>query len=136
MPKMRSPPMPESRQGSARDLAPSFVMISTSSNLPPLRILSTDPSELSMAMKFSRSPVSMLLSLLLLQVQPLRNAEFGFQPEPYLKTFSRGHHQIYAIHPNTLFHPGMMVCNQVIPLPTFQTRYALSVVFQAITIVN
>src|SRR3954467_12102221 len=32
MPKMRSPPMPESRQGSARDLAPSFVMISTSLN--------------------------------------------------------------------------------------------------------
>src|SRR3954465_7664507 len=28
--KMRSPPMPESRQGSARDLAPSFAMISTS----------------------------------------------------------------------------------------------------------
>ena len=78
----------------------------------------------------------MLLSMPLLPVQPLRNAEFGFQPEPYLKTFFRGHHQIYAIHLNTLFHPEMMVCNQVIPLPAVQTGYALSVVFQAITIVN
>src|ERR1041385_2972473 len=31
-------PMPESRQGSVRDLAPSFAMISTSLNWPPLRI--------------------------------------------------------------------------------------------------
>jgi hypothetical protein len=78
----------------------------------------------------------MLLSLLLLQVQPLRNAEFGFQPEPYLKTFCRDQPPIYAIHPNTLFHPGMMVCSQAILLPAIQTGYALSVVFQAITIVN
>src|SRR3954468_7941446 len=115
MPKMRSPPMPESRQGSARDLAPSSVMISTSSNLPPLRIYSTDPSELSMAMKCSKSLASMLLSLPLHQVQPLRNAEFGFQLVPYLKNFFRGHHPIYAIHLNTLFLPGLMVCSQVIP---------------------
>src|SRR3954470_5344639 len=128
MPQMRSPLMPESRQGSARDLAPSFVMISTSLNLPPLRIYSTDPSELSMAMKFSRSLASMLLSLLLLQVQPLRGVEFGFQPVPYLKTFSRGHHQMYAIHLNTLFHLGMMVCNQVIPLPAIQAGYDSCVV--------
>ena len=38
------------------------------------------------------------------------------QPVPYLKTFSRGHHPIYAIHLNTLFHLGMMVCNQVLLL--------------------
>src|SRR3954467_14641177 len=120
MPKMRSPPVPESRQGSVRDLDPSFAMISTSLNLPPLRILSTDPSELSMAMKCSKSLASMLLSLLLHQVQPLRNAEFGFQLVPYLKTFFRGHHQIYAIHLNTLFHPGMMWCNQVTPPPVVQ----------------
>src|SRR3954466_12095607 len=121
MPKMRSPSMSESRQGSVRDLDPSFDMISTSLNLPPLRIYSTDPSELSMAMKFSKSLASMLLSLLIFQVQPLRNDEFGFQLLPYLKTFFRGHHQIYAIHLNTLFHPGMMVCDQVIPLPAIHT---------------
>src|SRR4051812_23511110 len=69
----------------------------------------------------------MLLSLLLLQVQPLGNAEFGFQPVPYLKTFSRGRHQIYAILLNTLFHPGIMLCNQVIPLLAIQTGYASSV---------
>lgn len=72
LPKMRLPPMPESRKGSARDLAPSFVMTSTSSNLPPLRISSTDPSELSMAMKFSKSLASMLLSLPLLPVHALK----------------------------------------------------------------
>src|SRR3954471_9390839 len=87
----------------------------------------------SMAVKCSKSVASILLSLLLLQVQPLGNAEFGFQPEPYLKTFFRGHHQMYAIHLNTLFHLGMMMCNQVIPLPVFHTWYASSVVFQAIT---
>src|SRR3954465_828079 len=128
MPKMRSPPMPESRQGSVRDLAPSFAMISTSSNLPPLWIWSTDPLELSMAMKCSKSLASMLLSMPLLQVQPLRNAEFGFQPVPYLKTFSRGHHRIYAIHLNTLFLPGMMMCNQVILLPAVQAGYVSRVV--------
>src|SRR3954462_11460317 len=89
-----------------------------------------------MAMKFSKSLASMLLSMSLYQVQPLGNAEFGFQQEPYLKTFFRGHHQIYAIHLKTLFHPGMMVCNQVIPRPAIQTGYVLSVVFQAITFVN
>ena len=78
----------------------------------------------------------MLLSLLLRLVQPLRNAEFGFQPVPYLNTFFRGHHPIYAIHLNTLFHPGMMVCNQVVPSPAIQTGYVSSVVFQAITFVN
>src|SRR3954467_4948108 len=68
-------------------------------------------------MKFSRNLASILLSLPLLLVQPLRNAEYGFQPVPYIKTFFRGHRPIYAIHPNTLFLPRMMVCNQVILLP-------------------
>src|SRR3954466_13262374 len=86
-----------------------------------------------MAMKFSKSLASMLLSLLPLQVQPLRNAEFGFQPEPYLQTFFRCHHQIYAIHLNTLFHPGMMVCNQVTPPPAIQAGCVSRVVSQAIT---
>src|SRR4051812_49210600 len=99
--------MPESRQGSVRDLSPSFVTISTSLNLPPLRIYSTDPSELSMAKKCSKNLASMLFSLLLLQVQPLRNVEFGFQLVSYPKTFFRGHHPIYAIHLNTFFLPGM-----------------------------
>src|SRR4051812_1052770 len=136
MPKMRSPPMPDSRQGSVRYLALSFAMISTSLNLPPLRIKSTDPSELSMAMKCSKSLANMLLSLLLLQVQPLRNTEYGFQLVPYLKTFFRGHHPIYAIHLNTLFLPGMMVCNQVILLPAIQAGCVSSVVCQAITFIN
>src|SRR3954467_8628665 len=91
---------------------------------------------MSMATRCSKSLASMLLSLLPLQVQPLINDEFGFQQDPYLKTFFRGHHQIYAIHLNTLFLPGMMVCNQVIPRPAIQTGYVLSVVFQAITFVN
>ena len=78
----------------------------------------------------------MLLSFPLLQVQPLGNAEFGSQPVPYLKTFFRGYHPMYAIHLNTLFLPGMMLCNQVIPLPAVQAGYVLSVVCQAITFVN
>src|SRR3954471_1986615 len=85
-----------------------------------------------MAMKFSRSLASMLVSLLLLPVQPLRNVEFGFQPVPYLKTFFRGHHPIYAIHLNTLFHPGMMVCNQVLLLLEIQAGCVSSVVCQAV----
>src|SRR4051812_34553767 len=51
------------------------------------------------------------------------------------QTFFRGHYPIYSIHLNTLFHPGMMVCNQVILLLTVQIGYASSVVFQAITFV-
>src|ERR1041385_5974374 len=121
MPKMRSPLMPESRQGSVRDLAPSFAMISTSLNFPPLRIWSTYPSKLSMAMKCSKSLASMILSLLLLLVQPLRNAEFGFQLVPYLQTFFIGHRPLYAIHLNTIFHPGMMVCTQAILFLAIQT---------------
>ena len=70
----------------------------------------------------------MLLSMPLLQVQPLGNVEFGSQPVLYLKTFSRGHHQMYANHPNTLFLPGMMLCNQVIPLPAVQAGYVSRVV--------
>src|SRR3954466_9755153 len=86
-----------------------------------------------MAMKFSKSLASMLLSLLLLPVQPLINAEFGFQPLPYHKTFFRGHHPIYAIHPNTLFLPGMMVCTKEILPPAVHAGYVSSVVCQAIT---
>src|SRR3954464_546184 len=89
-----------------------------------------------MAMKCSKSLASMLLSLLLLQVQPLRNAGYGFQLVPYLKTFFRGHHPIYSIHLNTLLLPGMMVCNQVLLLPEIQARCVSSVVCQAITFVN
>src|SRR3954466_9077279 len=88
---------------------------------------------MSMPIKFSRSLASMLLSLILLQVQPLRNAEFGFQLVTYLKTFFRGHHPIYAMHLNTLFLPGKMVCNQVILLPTIQAGCVSHVVWQAIT---
>src|SRR4051812_4394568 len=40
----------------------------------------------------------------------------------------RGHHQLYAIHPNTLFLPGMMLCNQVTPPPTIQAGCASRVV--------
>src|SRR3954468_1901646 len=86
-----------------------------------------------MAMKFSKSLASMLLSKPFHQVQPLGNAEFGFQPEPYLKTFFRGHHQTYAIHLNTLFHTGMMWCNQVTPTPVVQAECVSRVVWQAIT---
>src|SRR3954468_19971488 len=86
-----------------------------------------------MSMKCSKSLASMPVSLLLLQVQPLRNAKYGFQLVPYLKTFFRGHHPIYAIHLNTLFLPGMMVCNQVILLPAIQAGCVSSVVCQAIT---
>src|SRR4051812_31076975 len=81
-----------------------------------------------MEMKCSRSLASMLVSLLLLLVQSLRNVEFGFQLVSYLKTFFRGHHPIYAIHLNTLFLLGMMVCNQIILLPAIQAGCVSSVV--------
>src|SRR4051812_46264677 len=86
-----------------------------------------------MAMKCPKSLASMLLSLLLLLVQPLRNAEYGFQLVPYLKTFFRDHHPIYAIHLDTLLLPGMMVCNQLILLPAIQAGCVSRVVRQAIT---
>src|ERR1041385_5326308 len=86
-----------------------------------------------MTMECSKSLASMLLSLLLIQVQPLRNVKFGFQLVPYLKTFFRGHHPIYAIHLNTLFLPGMMVCNQIILLSAIQAGCVSHVVCQAIT---
>src|ERR1044071_9814358 len=60
-------------------------------------------------------------------------AEFGFQPVPYLKTFFRGHHPIYVIHLNTLYLPGMMVCNQVPLFPAIQAGCVSRVVCQAIT---
>src|SRR3954465_13530659 len=52
-----------------------------------------------MAMNCSKSLASMLVSLLLLQVQPLRNVEYGSQLGPYPKTFFRDHHPIYICHP-------------------------------------
>src|SRR3954471_2081011 len=86
-----------------------------------------------MAMKFSKSLTSMLLSSLYLPGQSLGNDEFGFQLVPYLKTFFRGHHPVYAIHLNTLFLPGMMVCNRVILLLEIQAGCVSRVGWQAIT---
>src|ERR1041385_2511091 len=86
-----------------------------------------------MAMKCSKSLASMLESLLLLQVQPLRNTEYGYLLVPYLQTFFRGHHPIYPIHLNTLFLLGMIVYNQVILLPAIQAGCVSHAVCQAIT---
>src|SRR3954465_7119214 len=53
--------------------------------------LVNDPSEMSMAMRCSKSLASMLVSLLHLLVRPLRNAGYGFQLVPFLHTLFQGH---------------------------------------------
>src|ERR1041385_1274068 len=86
MPLRRYQPMPRSRQGSARDLALSFVMISIYLNLSTSRIWSIDHSELSMEMGSLKSLASVIVILLPLLVWVLRNVEFGSQLVPFLHT--------------------------------------------------
>src|SRR3954470_16558257 len=83
MPLRRYQPMPRSRQGSARDLALSFVMISISLNLSTSRIWSIDHSELSIEMRSLNSLASVIMILLHLLVRVLRNDEFGTQLVPF-----------------------------------------------------
>ena len=77
----RYPPMLRSRQGSARDLAPSFTVIFVCTSAPPSRSWSIRPSVLRQVRLTMTLHASTPVTLVLHPALDLRSAESGFQTQ-------------------------------------------------------